>query len=247
MVNQGAVWRWGGQGSQRPLLCGAGREASQDPQTGRSPRQAPFLSHFGPRMRPPTRNKDPPRDGDAAAAASSSSSSSSSSFGLAWMSPRGPGSSPEPSLFLEQWGQRASPAPELGGTEETFEWMKVRRNPPRSAVKLQGSTVAVTSPSSPRTSFTTKQLTEMEKEFHFSKYLSRARRVEIASALGLKEIQIKVWFQNRRMKQKKLEREGSLWGTVVGCLPQDSSSSEKSDLAPFSSSPSRNIGDLTIL
>ena len=54
-----------------------------------------------------------------------------------------------------------------------------------------------------RTSYTRRQIYDLEKEFTKNRYITRERRIEMSLQLNLSERQIKTWFQNRRMKTKR--------------------------------------------
>lgn len=58
-----------------------------------------------------------------------------------------------------------------------------------------------------RTAYSSEQLMHLEESFTANQYLNRARRIDLARTLRLTERQIKIWFQNRRMKEKKSKRE----------------------------------------
>ncbi|KAG5874857.1 hypothetical protein JTB14_018464 [Gonioctena quinquepunctata] len=61
--------------------------------------------------------------------------------------------------------------------------------------------------------YTAEQILKLEERFLLSKYITGNDKMRSAEKLGLSEKQVKVWFQNRRAKQRKLDSPvGSSYG-----------------------------------
>ncbi|XP_007438444.2 homeobox protein CDX-4-like [Python bivittatus] len=109
-------------------------------------------------------------------------------------------------------------SPPLSQRHGSYEWMR--------------KTVQSTSTGKTRTRekyrvvYTDHQRLELEKEFHYNRYITIRRKSELAANLRLSERQVKIWFQNRRAKERKLMKKKmtSFDGNSLGSIQSDSGS-----------------------
>ncbi|XP_037605513.1 homeobox protein CDX-1b [Sebastes umbrosus] len=91
-----------------------------------------------------------------------------------------------------------------GGTQRRNPYDWIRRGSAQTSNNPNGKT---RTKDKYRVVYTDHQRLELEKEFHYSKYITIRRKAELATTLGLSERQVKIWFQNRRAKERKINKK----------------------------------------
>ncbi|KAM4019679.1 homeobox protein CDX-4-like [Anomaloglossus baeobatrachus] len=98
-----------------------------------------------------------------------------------------------------------------------------------------------------RVVYTDHQRLQLEKEFLSNRYITIRRKSEIALNLGLSDRQVKIWFQNRRAKERKLIKKiGQLDGNMCS-VRSDSGSVSPADITAMLYTQPHAMGGLQAL
>uniref|UniRef100_A0A8C5N3W4 Homeobox domain-containing protein n=1 Tax=Leptobrachium leishanense TaxID=445787 RepID=A0A8C5N3W4_9ANUR len=122
---------------------------------------------------------------------------------------------------------------------QPFDWMRRTSDPSSTAAanQIRNHETADSLTSKTRTKekyrvvYTDHQRLELEKEFLSNRYITIRRKSEIALSLGLSDRQVKIWFQNRRAKERKLIKKIGQFEGNVGSTQSDSGSVSPADIS----------------
>lgn len=92
----------------------------------------------------------------------------------------------------------------------------------------------------PRTIYNALQLQALNKRFNRTQYLALPERAELAAMLALTQTQVKIWFQNKRSKEKKFSRQGPRSRATVESDPNGNGEEMFSDDETSSTSTNNN-------
>ncbi|XP_070699380.1 homeobox protein CDX-1b [Pempheris klunzingeri] len=155
---------------------------------------------WSPAYPPPPTREDWSSHHFAAAAAAAAGGPPSGSVGpsLGFSPPEFPGQPLMPASLNASAGQLSPGSPQR---RNPYDWIRRSSGPPSNP---NGKT---RTKDKYRVVYTDHQRLELEKEFHYSKYITIRRKSELATTLGLSERQVKIWFQNRRAKERKINKK----------------------------------------
>uniref|UniRef100_A0A1Y9HAZ9 Homeobox domain-containing protein n=1 Tax=Anopheles farauti TaxID=69004 RepID=A0A1Y9HAZ9_9DIPT len=91
-----------------------------------------------------------------------------------------------------------------------YEWMK------KQSYQSQPNPGKTRTKDKYRVVYTDQQRLELEKEFHYTRYITIRRKSELAQNLQLSERQVKIWFQNRRAKDRKQKKKAETGSSGLG-------------------------------